>query len=173
MTTATLLLNSTFEPLRILPLRRALNLVLSGKAVVMEESDKEIKTQSMTMKAPLIIRMRYFVRVPYRARLPLTRKNLTARDFGKCGYCGRAGSTIDHIIPRAKGGQHTWENTVLACSPCNSAKADKTLAELTGKNARTGEPWELKVTPKPPFGLVWFVIGLEVHESWEQYLTPA
>ena len=171
--TACLLINTTFEPLRVLPLRRAVTLVLEGRAEVLEESDRLVRSSNFEMKAPLVIRLLRFVRVPYRARLPLTRRNLIARDHGKCGYCGNAGSTIDHIVPRSLGGRHEWENVALACSPCNSDKADKALVELTGNNRRTGKPWELRVTPRPPHGLVWFTIGYDFEPAWAKYLSVA
>ncbi len=169
---ATLLLNATFEPLRVLPVRRAVNLVLQGRAEVLEEGDRVVRSKNFEMKTPLVIRLKYFVRVPYRARLPLTRRNLIARDYGKCGYCGNTGSTIDHIVPRSKGGRHEWENVVTCCSPCNSAKADKALHEL-GKNPRTGKPWELRITPAPPHGMVWYTVGYEFEEVWQSYLQTA
>lgn len=165
MATGTLLLNATWEPLRVVPLRRGISLIIAGKAEVVEESDDEVlRSARVTMAAPTVIRLKKFVRVPYRARLPLTRKNLVARDHGKCGYCGKSGSTIDHIIPRSKGGQHVWENVVLACSPCNQKKGDQILSSLG---------WELRVTPKAPHGLVWFIVGLQTDPAWEPYLVAA
>ena len=165
MATGTLLLNGDYSPLRIVPLKRGVSLVLAQKAEVLEEADDEVlRSERMTLKAPRVIRLKRFVKVPYRARLPLTRKNLTARDLGKCGYCGHVGSTIDHVLPRSKGGQHVWENVVLACSPCNAKKSDKTLDQLG---------WKLLVTPKPPKGLVWFAVGLQVDEAWQPYLAAA
>ena len=165
MTTGVLLLNSTFEALRVVSLKRGVSLVIAGRAEVVEESDDEyLRSERMAMPVPLVIRLKRFVRVPYRARLPLSRKNLMARDHGKCVYCGRAGSTIDHVVPRSKGGQHEWENVVLACSPCNQKKGNKTLKELG---------WDLHVTPKAPHGLVWFVIGLQTEPAWEPYLQAA
>jgi len=163
MATGTLLLNGDYSPLRVVPLTRGVNLVLAGKAEVIEESDDEVlRSSRLTLKAPKVIRLTHYVKVPYRAVLPLTRKNLTARDLGKCGYCGKHGTTIDHVVPRSRGGKHEWQNVVLACSPYNGKKGDKLLAELR---------WELKVTPKAPRGLVWYVVGLEIDPSWSTYLA--
>jgi 5-methylcytosine-specific restriction endonuclease McrA len=165
MATGTLLLNGDYSPLRVVSLKRGVSLVLAGKAEVIEEDEDEVlRSSRMQMAAPTVIRLTRFVKVPYRATLPLTRKNLIARDLGKCGYCGRSGNTIDHIIPRSRGGRHEWNNVVLACSPCNGKKGDKLLSELR---------WELRVTPKAPRGLVWFVVGLEVDPTWQPYLAVA
>jgi 5-methylcytosine-specific restriction endonuclease McrA len=167
MTTA-LLLNASFEPLRVIPLTRAFSLVFSGKATVVEEGETIFHSQLQEFRAPKVIRMNYMVKVPYRSRIPLTRTNLIARDKGLCGYCGvycGAKGTIDHVHPRSKGGQHRWENTVLSCSPCNGRKDDKTLAELG---------WTLKVKPWAPKGTSFLIIGLhKVEEAWEPYLATA
>ena len=160
----TLLLNATYEPLRIVPLSRAIGLVMTGKAEVLEESDEEVHRRFG--RAPTVIRLKYFVRVPYRAKLPLTRRNLIARDHGHCAYCTNVGRTIDHVVPRSRGGQHTWENVVLACNKCNEAKGNQTLAELG---------WSLGFTPGQPRGLVWYTIGLtELNPAWSAYIpSPA
>jgi len=163
MATGTLLLNATWEPLRVVSLSRGVSLVIAGKAEIIEEDDEEVlRSERMAMAAPRVIRLKKFVKVPYRAQLPLTRKNLVARDHGKCAYCGRSGTTIDHIVPRSKGGRHEWTNVALCCSPCNQKKGDQTLDSLG---------WELRVTPKAPHGLVWFVVGLQVDPAWEPYLA--
>lgn len=169
MGTGTLLLNGDYSPLRVVSLKRGINLVLAGKAEILEESDDEVlRSARMAVAAPSVIRLRYFVKVPYRARLPLTKDNLLARDKGRCGYCSRGvkgkDATIDHVIPRSKGGQHEWENVVACCSPCNQKKGDKLLSELR---------WELQVTPKAPHGLRWYVMGVEIEPSWEPYLAAA
>jgi 5-methylcytosine-specific restriction endonuclease McrA len=166
-----LLLNASYEPLRVIPITRALNLVLANKAVVELETDHEIRSQTMVFRVPSVVRLTRMVRVPYRARIPLTRQNLIARDDGLCGYCGtRVGrdGTIDHIIPRSKpeaGGVHRWENVVLACARCNNRKGNQTLAELG---------WRLRTTPYAPKGTAWLIIGLHrVDEAWEPYLATS
>ena len=77
-----------------------------------------------------MIRLRNYVRVPYRARVPMTRAALMHRDRFRCAYCGDKAETIDHVVPRSRGGGHSWENCVACCAPCNHRKADKLLSEL-------------------------------------------
>jgi 5-methylcytosine-specific restriction endonuclease McrA len=171
MATGTLLLNASYEPLRVITLKRGINLVLANKAEILEESDDEyVRSQRMVVKAPSVIRLLRFVKVPYRSELPLTRKNLYARDKGKCAYCKKHvgtkahESTRDHVHPRSRGGLDVWENVVLSCPRCNQLKKDKTLEELG---------WKLDFVPKAPKGLVWFVVGIEVDPAWEPYPATA
>lgn len=169
MAAGTLLLNASYEPLRIVSLKRAVNLILQDKAEVVEEADdKAVRSQRMAMPVPLVIRLKTYVRVPFRALLPLTRKNLIARDLGKCAYCNKSAqhhkATIDHVFPRSRGGQHVWENVVLACSRCNQLKRDKTLEELG---------WKLDFVPRPPKNLIWFAVNVDIHPRWGSYLVAA
>jgi 5-methylcytosine-specific restriction endonuclease McrA len=158
----TLLLNASFEPLCVISARRALVLVLADKADVIAESDDEVRSARLTLAAPSVIRLRYFVKVPYRAALPLNRRNLAGRDGGRCAYCGDKGSTIDHVVPRSRGGTHTWENVVLACLPCNSRKGDRLVAELG---------WSLRFRPTAPAGWSWLVIGVvPIDPDWEPWI---
>lgn len=161
----TLLLNATYEPICVVPVRRAVVLVLSAKAEVVAGADSFVRSTSTAIQRPTVIRLLHYVKVPYRARLPLTRRALIARDKGRCGYCGKAGDTIDHILPRSRGGKHEWENVVLACKACNGKKADKLLSELG---------WELRIRPHAPKGTGWLIIGIAVVEpDWEPYLRAA
>lgn len=162
---ATLLLNATYEPLRVISWQRAVILVLTEQADVLEEGDRPVRSAYIEMNAPSVIRLRYMVKVPYRARLPLSRQNLVVRDKGLCQYCGKRGDTIDHVHPRSKGGEHAWENVVLACRPCNGKKADRTLEQLG---------WKLTVKPFAPKGQVVVGFGrLEATPTWQQYLPAA
>ena len=138
-----LLLNSTYEPLTALPMRRAIIMVMCGKADVVHDDPlgPVIHSATRTIVVPSVIRLRTFVRVPYRARIPMTRAALMHRDRFRCAYCGGKADTVDHVIPRSRGGAHSWENCVAACSGCNHRKADKLLTELG---------WTLHVTPLPP-----------------------
>lgn len=160
-----LVLNATFEPLRVLSIRRAVCLILEGKAEVLEESDEPFRSEFLSMGTPKVIRLRYFVQIPYRARIPLNRRTLMARDNAVCQFndCRKVGNTIDHVIPRARGGQHVWDNVVAACSTCNSAKDDRLLSELG---------WTLKAKPKAPSGTRWLVIGIapKYEAEWADYL---
>src|SRR6201994_887124 len=121
-----LLLNVTFEPLTTVGLRRAVVLVLGGKAVVVHDDvdGAVLHAASVMLTTPSVIRLSRYVRVPYRNRVPLTRAALMRRDNYKCAYCGRKAATIDHAIPRRRGGQHAWGDRVASCTICNHRKAD-------------------------------------------------
>ena len=123
-----LVLNASYEPLGVVPLRRALVLVLENKALCLEESGAFMHSATRTVPAPSVVRLKRFVRVPYRGPVPLTRRALFARDGGRCMYCGGVATSVDHVIPRSRGGQHAWDNVVAACRRCNHVKADRHLA---------------------------------------------
>lgn len=158
-----LLLNATFEPLRVISLNRAVCLIVEDKAEVLEEEEgAAVRSASFSMSKPRVIRLKYFVRIPYRSRVPLNRRTLMARDGGMCQYnnCTRAGRTIDHVLPRSRGGAHTWENVVACCEKCNSTKDDKLVSELG---------WTLRTKPAAPSGSKWLVLGVADRE-WDKYL---
>ena len=158
-----LVLNATYEPLCVVPVRRAVVLVLSAKAVAVELGDGDMHSATRTVHIPAVVRLTHFVRVPYRAQVPLTRKAVFARDAGRCVYCGAAASSIDHVVPRSRGGTHTWDNVVAACSRCNHAKADRSVAELG---------WRLGALPNVPKGMAWRVLGhRSIDPRWEPYLA--
>lgn len=159
----TLLLNATYEPLCVISVRRAVVLVLADKADVVADGDEPIRSERMTMVAPSVIRLRYYVKVPFRARLPLNRRNLLARDRGRCAYCANKADTVDHVIPRSRGGDHVWENVVAACRPCNATKGDRLLHEI-GR--------QLPFTPTAPSGWAYLVVGVpSTHPTWEPWLS--
>lgn len=163
-----LLLNTTHEPLRILSLKRAICLVLDGKADVLEESEVPFRSESLSMGVPKVIKLRYFVQIPFRAKIPLNRRTLMARDKHKCQFndCTRVGNTIDHVKPRSRGGQHHWDNVVAACGPCNQVKGDRLLSSLG---------WTLKNVPVAPIGTRWLVLGIApaLEAEWAPYLEYA
>lgn len=160
-----LLLNTTFEPLTALPLRRAVVLVVCGKAEVVhgDPTGIELHSASDSVVVPSVIRLATYVRVPYRARVPLTRAGLMHRDRHRCAYCGGRAETIDHVIPRSRGGEHTWQNCVACCVKCNHRKADKLLSELN---------WRLRVVPRAPRGMHWRLLAgvVETDPQWLPYL---
>ena len=160
-----LLLNSTFEPLTALSVRRAVVMVLCGKADVVHEdpTGPELCSATRVVVVPTVIRLRSYVRVPYRARIPMTRAALMHRDRFRCAYCGGKADTVDHVVPRSRGGAHSWENCVAACAGCNHRKADKLLAELG---------WTLRSTPLPPKGQHWRLLSSvkELDPAWARYL---
>lgn len=127
-----LVLNATYEPIRITSARRAMTLIFKGAAVVQETSNEFLKTSHLDIPVPDVIRLVRYRRVP-RATRSVTRRGIMTRDQNTCQYCGLqfpvGDLTLDHVIPRSKGGDSTWENLVAACKPCNNHKADRTPEE--------------------------------------------
>jgi 5-methylcytosine-specific restriction endonuclease McrA len=163
VTAHTLVLNATYEPLGVVVDRRALLLVLAAKATAVEESGRELRSASGSMALPSVIRLNRFVRVPHRAGVPLTRRAVFARDGGRCAYCGGSAASIDHVVPRSRGGRHAWDNVVAACHRCNRIKADRTPADLG---------WRLRSVPSQPAGPAWRVLASGRHDPrWIPYLT--
>lgn len=136
----TLVLNASYEPLGIVSTRRAVILLLTGKAAALASSGARLRSQMMVVDAPSVILLNHYVRIPYR-RIPLTRASALAHYRKTCAYCGKYGDTLDHVVPRARGGQHCWENVVVACFRCNNKKSDHLLAELG---------WSLPFVPREP-----------------------
>lgn len=160
-----LLLNATFEPLTALSLRRAVVLVVCGKAEVVhgDASGLVLHSSKSEVLVPSVIRLSTYVRVPYRGRVPMTRAGLMHRDRYRCAYCGGRAETIDHVVPRSRGGPHTWTNCVACCAKCNHRKADKMLSELG---------WRLRVVPAAPRGPHWRLLAgvAEADPQWLPYL---
>lgn len=125
-----LVLNANFEPINVCSTRRAINLVLSGKANLVLNGRGEIHTVSRTYPRPSIIRLEKMVKRP-RPRIRLTKREILRRDEYTCQYCGQHAAylTIDHVVPRRLGGQHSWENLVAACPNCNHRKGGRTLEQ--------------------------------------------
>ncbi|MDY7101377.1 MAG: HNH endonuclease [Actinomycetota bacterium] len=157
-----LVLNATYEPLGVVPSRRAVVLVLDEKADVLHASEQTVRSERLAFVVPSVIRLRYYVRVPFQRRVTLSRRAVFHRDDHRCQYCGRAAESIDHVVPRSRGGQHEWENVVAACRRCNLAKGDRLLTEST---------MILRRPPAAPRQLSWIVVGLgRVPEHWKPYL---
>lgn len=142
--------------------RRALVLVLGGKADVVSSNGHCFRSEHLTFAAPSVVRLRRFVSVPYRRRAALSRRGVFIRDGHACQYCGRAAENVDHVIPRSKQGPHTWENVVAACRRCNSRKKDRTPAEAGMVLHR------MPYAPRPAFWLVVAVGGIQ--PDWQAYL---
>jgi len=159
-------LNATFEPLTVVSVRRAVVLVVGDKAELVHAREQRWHSERLALPIPTVIRLRRFVRVPYRRRIALSRRAVFARDLNRCQYCGNAAENLDHVVPRSRGGLHTWENVVAACRPCNARKGDRT-------------PYEagmlLRVSPTPPREHGWLLVGLgsPPHPSWDAYLGAA
>lgn len=134
MNTQVLLLNQSYEPLQICNMRRAIILIFLGKAHSVEQFDDEIRSVSYSIKMPAVIRIYSYINLP-RNSIVLTRKNILKRDSLSCQYCGTKNSplTVDHIIPKVKGGKDSWENLTTACVSCNNKKGNRTLREANLK----------------------------------------
>lgn len=126
-----LVLNATEKPLAVVAARRAVVLVLKEKADVVATNGMVFRSADLRIEAPSVVRLRYFVHVPHRAHSALTRRGVFARDEWTCQYCGKTAENVDHVLPRSRGGPHTWENVVAACRHCNSKKEDR-LPEEAG-----------------------------------------
>ncbi|MCH2468965.1 MAG: HNH endonuclease [Gemmatimonadetes bacterium] len=134
-----LALNASFEPLTIIPARRAVRLVLDGKAEILEkDGTRRFRSETRIVPCPAVIRLVRYVHVPRRFRRQVTNTVLFARDDYSCQYCGkhkkelrgRQFLTRDHIVPLSRGGDNTWENVVTSCSPCNNRKGDRLPREV-------------------------------------------
>lgn len=160
-----LVLNVTYEPLSVVGGRRAAVLVLADKADVVHDSAYSLHSEHLTLVIPSVIRLRQLVRVPYDRNVALSRRAVFVRDEHACQYCGSAAETLDHVVPRSKGGLHTWENVVAACRRCNLRKGDHALADL---------PMVLARRPAVARRFTWVITSVgSVPEVWEPYLQAA
>lgn len=159
-----LLLNASYEPLNICDWKRAVVLLLKGKATAVEENGKDLRED---LRLPTVIRLMYYIKIPHKS-IPLTRKNLMHRDKYTCQYCGKKGHdlTIDHIHPKSRGGKDEWENVVVACVRCN-----------VGKGNRTPDEADMKLMTKPlrPVNFIYFELSkqwsnAQYYNDWQKYL---
>ncbi len=162
----TLVLNAGYEPLTVVSFKRAMVLVMNEKANVIEHVEGDpVWAGSGAYERPVVIILTRYVRLPAARRVPVTRRGVLRRDDHRCGYCGKAAATIDHILPRSRGGADSWENLVACCLRCNNLKSDRTPQEMG---------WSLRITPRPPRGTGWTVRGAERSDPrWEPYLALA
>ncbi len=158
-----LLLNASFEPLCVVSSRRAVVLVLKEKAEIVHRNGAEFRSERRTVPVPTVIRLVHFVRVPFRASAPLSRRAVFARDRHRCQYCGRAAENLDHVVPRSRRGSHTWDNVVASCRTCNARKGDRLLSEC-GMSLRRAP-----VAPHATQSLI--VSAGPVDPAWHQYLS--
>jgi 5-methylcytosine-specific restriction endonuclease McrA len=159
-----LLLNQNYEPLNVCSLRRALVMVLGGKAEILENGRGFIHSVNHSWPVPSVVRLGYMIRRPP-PRVRLCRREVFRRDNYTCQYCGREtrNLTMDHVIPRHRGGRYEWQNLVSACPACNRHKGGKTVEQAHMQLRR--QPWE----PKPT-GTYLFQSYLEENEEWQKYL---
>jgi 5-methylcytosine-specific restriction endonuclease McrA len=162
-----LVLNASYEPLNITTWKRAMVMVLMGKAEGLEHDRR--RQLRPNVHQPTVIRLRQFVRVPYR-QMPLTRRNVFQRDDHRCQYCGTGSAplSIDHVVPRSRGGEDVWENVTTACLACNVRKGNRTPREAN---------MPLRQEPRRPLSTLSFEarrrMGNGLNAEWEKYLIGA
>jgi 5-methylcytosine-specific restriction endonuclease McrA len=161
-----LVLNQNYEPLNVCNLPRAFRLVFGEKAEVIEYDHQVIRTVREEFRAPSVVRLRHHIRRP-RPRVKLSRREIFARDKHTCQYCGRPTHdlTLDHIVPRHRGGGHSWENLVTACKACNHRKGGKTLEEARFRLVKT--PFEPR---SDLYSMFTPYLSDDRNEAWRTYL---
>jgi 5-methylcytosine-specific restriction endonuclease McrA len=161
----TLVLNAGYEPLAVVSFRRALVLVLAGKATVVVDGPTPVVSESLTLPRPSVILLARYVRVPHGRAIPVSRRGVLRRDEHRCAYCSGHATTVDHVLPRSRGGPDTWDNLVACCVRCNNLKGDRTPEE---------KGWSMRVRPRAPRGPAWVVRGADTRDpSWEAFLGDA
>ncbi len=157
-----LVLNATFEPLGIVSSRRALLLVLATRAELLHAAEGVFRSERTSFPEPSVVRLARYVRVPHDRTVAVNRRTVFARDGHRCQYCGLPAESIDHVLPRSRGGLHAWDNVVAACRRCNTRKEDR-LPHEAGLVLRTA--------PVAPRQRVWLLaMSGGAREDWAPYL---
>jgi 5-methylcytosine-specific restriction endonuclease McrA len=163
-----LVLNATYEPVNVCNVRRATVLLLKERAELIERGEGALHSERLIFDRPCVIRLIRYIRIPRDVhRRKITRKAVLARDAWTCQYCGHqaSGLTVDHVIPRSRGGQSVWENIVASCAPCNRKKGN-----LTPREARMHP----RSRPRPPGPTVFIRLASpRIPNAWEPYLLAA
>lgn len=158
-----LLLNASYEPLNVCSWRRALVLLLKGKAEEIQELDTKIEEEN---DKPVVIKMRYYVAVPNK-ELSFSKHHILFRDNNTCQYCGKKSDylTLDHVYPKSRGGEYSWTNIVASCAKCNQKKADRTPKEANMKLLR--RPYK----PRDAMDFELRKHGKENYNNWQNFLA--
>ena len=158
------MLNASYEPFNVCSVRRAHVLVFKGKAELLEELHQPLRSASSTFPWPHVIRLLSYVRVPRAVKRKISRKALFARDGHRCAYCGSSGRlTLDHVVPRSRGGDSVWENVVTSCAPCNQRKGNRLPEELEMR---------MLVKPRVPTPALFVTLSTSrIPEGWQPYLS--
>ncbi len=162
-----LVLNATYEPINVCTVRRATVLLLKSKAEVVEIGTQDLHWATGSLPRPVVIRLMTYVRIPRDThKRKITRRAVFARDGWMCQYCGaRTSLTVDHVIPRSKGGGSGWDNIVASCAPCNRRKADR-LPHQINMHPRT--------KPHTPGAHIFIQLASPtIPATWRQYLPQA
>jgi 5-methylcytosine-specific restriction endonuclease McrA len=164
------MLNSTYEPLRVVSWRRAITMLCLGKVEVVRSYETRLRSVSWTVEMPAVIRLTSFVR-RHRIRVAFSRRNIFLRDGYRCQYCNERFPanelTCDHLVPRSRGGRSSWENLVTACGPCNRRKGDRSPEQARMKLLRQ---------PRRPDSLPGVALRLNTQaapEQWRDFLAWA
>ncbi len=163
MNSEVLVLNQDYQPISVCSVQRSVKLVFLDKAELLhDDPDKIIRTVNEEYSYPSVIRLRRYIRLPY-AKIVLSRRNIMKRDRSTCQYCGtRSDLTLDHVLPKSRGGADSWENLVTACNNCNVKKGNRTPEEA-------GMP--LNIKPYRPVHITFFQNLLNgIQEHWKPYL---
>jgi len=162
-----LVLNATFEPINVTAVRRALVLLIKGVAQAEELNTSVVHSTSRTLRVPSVIRLLAYRHIPQQTRA-LSRKNILLRDHNTCQFCGRvfpaSDLTLDHVLPRSRGGRSSWENLVACCYACNNRKGDRTPEEAGLRLTRRPRPFTLHTSRQ-----LMRLIGNK-DEKWRKYL---
>jgi 5-methylcytosine-specific restriction endonuclease McrA len=161
-----LVLNASYEPINVCTVRRAAVLILKDRAEILEHADHALHAETLTLPRPAVIRLTNYVRIPRDAHARrITRRAVFARDRWTCQYCGtvRSTLTVDHVIPRSKGGPSSWDNIVASCAPCNRRKGDRLPGQID---------MHPRQRPRPPSATIFVHVATpSIPPMWEQYLA--
>lgn len=168
MNSQVLVLNQNYEPLNITNARRAINLIILGKAQVVESNGQLVRSERLSLAMPEVVRMAYYVRRPL-PELKISRRGIFARDNYTCQYCGRSDGalTLDHVIPKHSGGETAWSNVVCCCRRCNGRKGNR-LPEEVGMHLLR-HPRQPRLVPYISFPKLMLACR---HQPWRPYLLP-
>lgn len=146
--------------------RRAVVLVLNGKAVAVEGREETWHAERTVVDVPSVVKLMSYVKVPHQRVVPVTRRAVFGRDGGRCQYCAAPAESIDHVVPRSRGGAHTWDNVVACCRRCNVAKGDRLPSEAGLR---------LLARPAPPlrYGWIYASAGFGIDPAWQPYLADS
>jgi 5-methylcytosine-specific restriction endonuclease McrA len=163
--TRSLVLNASYEPLSVVSARRAVCLLLADKAELLEAGGEVLRSERMTVPSPAVIRLCYMVNAPRRRIVSVSRRAVFDRDEHRCQYCGDRADSIDHVVPRSRGGSDDWDNLAAACRACNSVKRNRTPAEAG---------MQLLRPCRAPRTGAWSIVGAAgVPDAWKPYLALA
>ncbi len=167
LTGPVLVLNATYEPIHVTGTKRALVLVLKGVANMEEAGRKHVRSMRLRLPVPSVIRLTEYRRIPRQTRA-ISRKNILLRDHNACQFCGKdfppSDLTLDHVVPRSRGGKSSWDNLVACCHRCNNRKGDRTPEEAGLSLLRKPRPYNLHTSRH-----LIRMLG-QAQEKWRKYL---